>query len=175
MCGLTVRTPRLTALAWQGVYSTPLHPHDQGGFPPPVEPRSRARPCTRQWSLRRSLGTHRPRRVRPWNQTGGYRTPRPLAGAFAAPAPTSRRLSCPCTLTRGNPSPLDLTPRRWPERRRRALSDDTLSPPQGETFPFPDPLASARLMARAAGFEDDLARFIIAKARGGLVMREGVA
>lgn len=55
------------------------------------------------------------------------------------------------------------------------MTDDTLSPPQGESVPFLDPLASARLMARAAGFGDDVARFIIAKARGGLFMREGVA
>lgn len=59
--------------------------------------------------------------------------------------------------------------------RKRALTDDTLSPPQGETVPFPDPLASARHIARAAGFGDDIARFIIAKARSGLFMREGVA
>lgn len=53
------------------------------------------------------------------------------------------------------------------------MSDDTLSPPGGETAPPDDPLASARLMARSAGFGDDVARFIIAKARGGLSMREG--
>jgi hypothetical protein len=55
------------------------------------------------------------------------------------------------------------------------LTDNTLSPRNGETVRFADPLASARRMARTAGFGDDLARFIIAKARGGLFMREGVA
>jgi hypothetical protein len=70
--------------------------------------------------------------------------------------------------------PLDPPPNGLAERRR-ALTTDMTSPSEDETVPLDDPLASARLMARAAGFGDDVARFIIAKARGGLFMREGTA
>lgn len=121
----------------------------------------------------------------PWNPSTKARSPLEPDGGLSHP-PTTRRsfrgpgaheqaAFLPLHPDEGNPSPLDPTPRPWPERRRRALTDDTLSPPQGETVPFPDPLASARLMARAADFGDDIARFIIAKARSGLFMREGVA
>lgn len=51
MCGLTVRTPRLKALAWQGWrFALPLHPSRARGFTPLhpcVEPSRSLRPIDR--------------------------------------------------------------------------------------------------------------------------------
>lgn len=51
-----------------------------------------------------------------------------------------------------------------------------IHPPfEAQTALATDPFASARLMARSAGFGDDLARFIIATARGDLPLTAGAA
>lgn len=117
-----VRTNRphenLTVPAWQGVYSTPLHPRDQWEPScPPLEPPEQepSRPCTldrdasmtrisgmtasQPKELSRSLGTHRPlfrRRHRP----KGFHAPWNPDRGFRAPDHEQERVG-PCTLTKG--------------------------------------------------------------------------
>lgn len=55
------------------------------------------------------------------------------------------------------------------------MTDDSLLPATGANFHSLDPFATARKMARSAGFGDNIARFILAQARGELAAREGRA
>lgn len=55
------------------------------------------------------------------------------------------------------------------------MTDDSLLPATGADLHSPDPFTTARKMARSAGFGDNVARFVLAQARGELAGREGRA
>ncbi len=93
----------LTVPAWQGVYSTPLHPHDQWEPScPPLEPPEQepSRPCTLDGIVQHT----RPPRVLHDPAKGAFALPWNPSTAVSAAAST-KGLSCPLETRSGRSDP----------------------------------------------------------------------
>ena len=113
---------------------------------------------------------------RPLHPDEGYSLPRPRAG-HAVPAPRPGFTPDP---TMGRPWSRRQDRRTQPQSKGEGgMADDLTMHRRLADLPAPaadnDPLADARLMARAAGFGDRVDLFIIARARGHRIMPEGTA